>query len=102
MQPSERTRQSADDRLPAVDVVPDNEAVEVSASSEENSAFGRFSHAVSEADVFVRLIPRRQQEDIDDDSLTLTEQRFAHRCRFRQRVGRVQQIQVRTVEVRGR
>ncbi len=48
---------STDDRLAAVDVVPDDEAIEVSAGSEEDAAFGGLGDAVGEADVFLGLVP---------------------------------------------
>ena len=56
-EPPFRKFASTDDRLAAVDVVPDDEAVEVSAGGEEDAAFGGLGHAMREADVFFGLVP---------------------------------------------
>ncbi len=93
---------STHDRLPSVDVVPNNEAIELLSGNEEHSAARAFRQSMRESDVFGRLRPTLQQEEIDDDAFALTQQRFAHRRRFGLRIGRIEQVELRALEMRGR
>src|SRR5262245_13021960 len=90
---------STDDLLAALDVVPDDVAVEVAAGGEDDAALRALRDAVREAHVFFRLVPVCQEEDVDRDPLASAEHRFAERGFFRPRVGRVEQVEHAPLEV---
>lgn len=91
----------ADDGAGVVDVVPDNVAVEVFASGEDDAALGAFGEAIGEGDVVFGLRPTRHEEHVDRDVFFGTELSFTQSDLLGARVGRVEQVKLFRFEVRG-
>lgn len=60
---------SADDLAPALDMVPEDTAIEVAAAGEEDAVGRRLDHALGEPDIIARLGPVGKEEDVDGDAL---------------------------------
>src|SRR5207244_995973 len=70
---------SRDDLLAPLDVVPHDVAIQFAPAGEEYPPLRRFRQPVRELDVLVRLVPTRQQEDVDRDPLAGTALPLAQR-----------------------
>src|SRR5207253_948184 len=66
---------STNNLLAPLDVVPDHIAIQIAARGEDHPAFCRLGHPICELHVFLRLIPVRDQEDVNGDAVARTEQR---------------------------
>src|SRR5262245_34022097 len=69
------TGTSRDNLLLARDVIPHHVAIQLPTRSEEYSPLRRFHHLVGEAHVLLALVPARQQEHVERDSLAGAEHR---------------------------
>ena len=77
----------------ALDVIPQDEAIEIVAAGEEHPPLGLLGHAVRKTDVFLGLRPTRNQKHIDSDPVAATLDRFSHRLLLGPRIGRIQKIE---------
>ena len=74
---------SPDDEPPALDVVPDDVAIQLAATDIEDAAFRALRQAIGETHVLLVLRPARQEKDVDGDALLAAQQPLAQREVFR-------------------
>lgn len=88
-----------DDVSFALDVIPDDEAIEVPAGGEEHTSLGRFREPVTEANIILGLRPTGEQEHIDHNAIPLAEEAFAECRGLGARIGWVEHVELRTLEM---
>src|SRR5262245_32763573 len=93
---------SGNDVLAALDVIPDDVAVQVAPRCEEYPPLRRFRKPVSEANILGRLVPAIKQEQVDDDPLASAEQPLAQGRGLGAGVWRIEEVQPFALEVGGR